>query len=65
MSNVLQVNVKPKKLNFTIKNASYEEMSDVSNKENTLEAQLMKKYELGFSDGHDQMRKELEQNYQH
>lgn len=65
MSNVLQVNVKPKKLNFTIKNASYEEMSDVSNKENTLEAQLMKKYELGFSDGRDQMRKELEQNYQH
>ncbi|MDP3150707.1 MAG: FliH/SctL family protein [Ignavibacteria bacterium] len=65
MSNVLQLNVKPKKLNFTIKNASYEEMLDVSNKENSLEAQLMKKYELGFSDGRDQMRKELEQNYQH
>ena len=65
MSNVLQLNVKPKKLNFTIKNASYEEMLDVSNNENSLEAQLMKKYELGFSDGRDQMRKELEQNYQH
>lgn len=64
MSDVLQLNVKPKKLNFTIKNASYEEMSDVSNKENTLEAKLMQKYELGFSDGRDQMRKEFEQSYQ-
>ncbi len=65
MSNVLQLNVKPKKLNFTIKNAFFEETSDAPNKENTLEAQLMQKYELGFSDGRDQMEKELEQNYQH
>ncbi len=64
MSNVLQLSVNPKKLNFRIKNASTEEMFELPNQENTLETQLMQKYELGFADGREQMRKELEQNYQ-
>jgi len=65
MSNVLQLTVKPKKLNFRIKNASMEQMLEVPNLENTYETQLMQKYELGFADGREQMRKDLEQNYQH
>ncbi|MDP1994753.1 MAG: FliH/SctL family protein [Ignavibacteria bacterium] len=64
MSDVLQLNVKPKKLNFKIKNASFEEFTALPNHENTLEKQLMQKYETGVADGRNEMKKELEQNYQ-
>lgn len=42
-----------------------EQMLEVPNLENTHETQLIQKYELGFADGREQMRKDLEQNYQH
>jgi len=65
MSNVLQVNIKPSKLNFKIKNASYEEADELPNRENSLEHQMRLNFEAGVAEGREAMRKELEQDYQH
>ncbi|MFA6596750.1 MAG: FliH/SctL family protein [Ignavibacteriaceae bacterium] len=64
MSNVLQLNVKPGKLNFKIKNSSFEEMADVVNQENSFEKQLQQQYEAGFADGQHALRKELELDFE-
>jgi flagellar assembly protein FliH len=42
-----------------------EQMLEIPSLEETHDKQLMQKYELGFADGREQMKKELEQNYQH
>ncbi|MFA6025710.1 MAG: hypothetical protein WC727_04655, partial [Ignavibacteriaceae bacterium] len=64
MSNVLQLNVKPGKLNFKIKNSSFEEIDDAIAQENSFEKQLQQNYENGFSDGQNAIRKELEANHE-
>ncbi|MCK9210207.1 MAG: FliH/SctL family protein [Ignavibacteriaceae bacterium] len=64
MSNVLQLNVKPGKLNFKIKNSSFEEKDDAIAQENSFEKQLQQNYENGFSDGQNAIRKELEANHE-
>lgn len=64
MSNVLQLNVKPGKLNFKIKNSSFEEMTDVVRQENSIEKQLQQHYELGFTEGQNDLRKELEHDFE-
>ncbi len=64
MSNVLQLNVKPGKLNIKIKNSSFEEIDDAVALENSFEKQLQQNYENGFSDGQNAIRKELEENHE-
>lgn len=64
MSNILQLNVKPGKQNFKIKDSSFEEMADVAIEENSTEKQLQQHYELGFAEGQYALRKELELEFE-
>lgn len=63
MSNILQLNVKPGRLNFKIKNSLFEEMTDAVTHENSFEKQLQQHFDRGFAEGQSAIRKELEDEF--